>query len=105
MAHTRKQKAKAVVTAWLAKNRKQWKVLSISHVYPCCYVIGYAAPLRLVVARPWMDSEPHMATFDMNSPIETSNDFETSLKPGDWCISAYVMAKGRGTVVFVKANP
>jgi hypothetical protein len=98
---TRQKAAKTAVLAWCAKYRKEWRVCSVSHVYPVAFVIGYAAPLCLVVSRPWTEAEPHMAEFCRDNPLDTVREFDSSLRAGDWCAVAYVSTESRGTLVAV----
>lgn len=71
------------------------------HVHPRAYVLGYAAPQCLVIASPWMDSEPHLREFDKRNPLTTVNCFDPSLRAGDWCMTAYVRREGVGEQVAI----
>lgn len=72
-----------------------------SHVHPRSYVVGYAAPLCLVVAECWADSESQMQDFNQKYPLRTVHKFDHSLKAGDWCITAYVSTAGCGEPVAI----
>ncbi len=85
---TKSETIKAV-KAW-CKNKGLKLIKQPLHVYPMAYVVGYAAPRCLIVAAPWMDSEPHLQEFDKENPLTTVHLFDDSLKPGDWCSMAYV---------------
>lgn len=85
----------------VAKAVKKWcrsqklKVIGTTrHIHPRAYVIGYAAPKCLVVAAPWSDSEPQCRDFDKANPLTTLHTFDDTLKPGDWCSTAYVCHGG-----------
>lgn len=78
------------------------KVLGIRHVYPRCHVIGYAAPLCLVVHAPWQDAEPHLQEWQHEYPLKTVNEFEEGIFPGDCVAVAYVNTPGRGERYAVK---
>jgi len=97
----RMKKARAAVTAWCAKKKIALRSPP-RHVHPACYVVGLAAPGCLVVAAPWMDSEPQCVDFDRQSPLKTIHLFDASLKAGDWCITAYVQTMGTGEPCAVK---
>lgn len=96
----RKREAKATIRKWCQKNIDR-KVESITHISPGCFVIGYAAPGALIVARPWMDSEPQCKAFDKNNPYTVAHEFDRSLKPGDWCLMAYLRAGSCGWLIAV----
>lgn len=64
------------------------------HIHPRAYVIGYSAPQRLIVAVPWTDSEPQCRNLDRENPLATIHTFDETLKPGDWCSTAYVCHGG-----------
>jgi len=85
----------------VAKAIKKWcraRKLTLSqepcHIHARAYVVGYAAPQCLVVAVPWVDSEPQLRSFDKENPLTTLNTFDVSLMPGDWCSTAYVCYEG-----------
>jgi hypothetical protein len=83
------KEAVAAVEAWCKK--RKWKLISKPrHVHPQSYVVGYAAPKCLVVSKCWADSEPHMKDWNKEYPLETINEFDNSLRAGDWCVVAYV---------------
>lgn len=91
--------ARQLIGNWLAK--KKIKPVVMRHVYPRCYVIGYAAPMALIVTRPWVDSEPHMSSFNKENPLEVVRCFDETLRPGDWCATAYVSTESSGQPVAV----
>jgi hypothetical protein len=99
MAETkRKRIAREAVREW-CRREKIKLTCEPRHVHPSAYVVGYAAPECLIVAEPWMDSEPQVRKFDRQTPLSTIRCFDKSLKPGDWCITAYVCREGcQGTV-------
>jgi len=71
------------------------------HVKPRSYVIGHAAERCLVVAECWADAEPQLKERTRAHPLNTVHVFDTSLKAGDWCITAYVNTKDFGQTVAV----
>lgn len=87
--------AKARFLKWARKNIKS-PIRKLSHISPTCYVIGFAAPGCLIIARPWMDAEPQVRDFQKSNPLDIVRNFDRSLKPGDWCIAAYVSTDGCG---------
>lgn len=87
--------ARAAVMQWC--RARQMKLVSrIRHVHPRAYVIGRASPNCLVVAVPWMDAEPQMQAFTRDNGLTTFSDFDSSLKAGSWCITAYVRTATSG---------
>ena len=86
--------ARQLIGNWLAKNKVKL-ISKLRHVHPRCYVIGYAAPMCLIVAKSWKDSEPQCAEFDKENPIETLHTFDKTLKAGDWCAVAYYCTTGK----------
>lgn len=100
MATKQHREARAAVKAW-CKKRKIKLVGDVRHVHPRCYVIGRAAPLCLIVAECWADSEPHMRKFDNDNPLSTVHTFDESLKAGDWCVCAYISTAGAGQRVAI----
>ena len=85
--------ALATVRVW-CRHRKIALTSTPRHLHPRAFVVGYAAPGCLIVARPWLDSEPQVRKFDKASPLTTIRHFDNSLKAGDWCITAYVTREG-----------
>ena len=73
----------------------------IRHVHPRAYVIGRTAPLCLIVAEPWVDSEPQCQEFDRLHPLATVHLFDTSLDAGMWCTTGYVVRNGCGEIVAI----
>lgn len=101
MAHSKlKSAAKAAVAAWCAKNGMPAK--QIRHIYPRAYVVGRAAPLCLVVTRPWQDAEPQCREFDRKHPLAVLHTFDPALDAGMWCVTAYVVTAGSGETVAVR---
>ena len=92
--------AVAAVEAWCKK--KKWKLISKPrHVHPQAYVVGYAASKCLIVSKCWADSEPQMKERDKKYPLEIVHEFDDSLRPGDWCIVAYVSTVSFGQPVAI----
>ena len=88
-----KERAVKAIKKW-CRAHKLKLVSEPRHVHPVAYVIGYAAPKCLVVAVPWIDSEPQCRDFDKQNPLTTIHTFDDSLRPGDWCYTAYVCHSG-----------
>lgn len=84
------REATAAVVAWCKKHKIKLTA-AVRHVHPRSYVVGYAAPLCLIVAKCWADSEPQLREFDKKYPLDVIHRFDGSLKPGDWCVSAYII--------------
>ena len=99
MTTKQQREATAAVKTWCKKNRI--KLFGVRHVYPRSYVVGRTAPLCLVVAVCWADSEPQAMEFARRHPLATIHTFDPSLKAGDWCITAYITTSGRGEPVAV----
>jgi hypothetical protein len=90
------------VTAWCEGQGRNWRLTSRPrHVHPRAYVVGYAAPLAIVVAQPWMDSEPQVRDYTRRNPLTIVRNFDRSLKAGDWCITAYVCRDGSQETVAI----
>ena len=66
----------------------------VRHIRPTSRVVGYAAPMCLVVETPWLEAEPHMREQTREYPLEIVREFDPSLRAGDWCIVAYVSYGG-----------
>lgn len=64
------------------------------HIHPRAYVVGYISPCCLVVATPWVDSEPQCQERDKTSSLTLVRMFDDTLRPGDWCSTAYVVHSG-----------
>lgn len=91
------RKAKSVVAQWVQANQRGVQVIGIRHIYPRALVVGHLGPRALVVARPWQDSEPQCREWDRQYPLDVIHDnFDKSLKAGDWCIVAYVSTDTSG---------
>ena len=100
MTTKQKREAAAAVKAWCKKNKIKL-VGEVRHVHPRSYVIGRVAPLCLIVAECWADSEPQMLELTRQHPLTTVHTFDPSLKTGDWCITAYISTLGTGERVAV----
>ena len=85
--------ARQLIGNWLAKNKIK-PTHKLRHVHPRCYVVGYAAPMCLIVAAPWIDSESNLKDFDKRNPMTMVYKFDQNLKTGDWCAIAYYCADG-----------
>ncbi len=96
-----KKKVATAVRKWCAKNGRIVARSGVRHVHPRAFVVGYAAPQCLVVAYPWLDSEPQVRDFDKNNPLGLVRCFDKSLKPGDWCSMAYVVSARGGETVAI----
>lgn len=96
MATKQEREAVAAVKAWCEKQKTLGLPDKVRHVHTRSYVIGYAAPKALVVANCWAESEPQCQEWDKKYPLNVLHDFDESLKPGDWCISAYCVFGERG---------
>ena len=99
MASNLKKAAAAAVRAWCEKNGKPAN--AVRHVYPRSYVVGRAAPLCLVVTRPWQDAEPQCQEFDRKHPLSVLHTFDPTLDAGMWCATAYVVRAGCSETVAV----
>jgi hypothetical protein len=95
------REASAAVEAWCKFNKIKL-IRKPSHVHPRSYVVGLAAPACMIVAECWADSEPQMKDFNRKHPLRTVHRFERSLKPGDWCITAYVCTDNWQECVAIK---
>lgn len=95
-----KDKTVRAIRKW-CRGRKLKLTGAPRHIQPRAYVIGYAAPSCLIVAIPWVDSEPQCRAFDKNNPLKTVRTFDDTLKPGDWCSTAYVCYRGIGETVAI----
>lgn len=85
--------ATAAVLAW-CKKKKIKLIAKPRHVHPRAYVVGSAAESCLVVAECWADSEPQLKGMNKTHPLRLINTFDTALKAGDWCITAYICYAG-----------
>ncbi len=91
--------ARQLIGNWLAKQKISPKG-KLRHVHPRCYVV-HAASRVLIVARPWMDSEPQLQDFNRANPLDVVHTYDDSLKPGDWCATAYVITVNASEIVAV----
>ena len=90
----------AAIRAWCKRRGVQCD--RIRHLHTRCYVLGYAGPSCLAVAVPWMDSEPLTREFDRQiRGVVTINRFDHALKPGDWCMTGYVVSPGTSALVAI----
>ena len=96
MTTKRHKEAVAAIQAWCKKNKMKL-IKKPRHVYPRAYVVGYAAPKCLIVSKCWTDSEPHLREHTKLYPLGTINNFDDSLKAGDWCIVGYVSVEHLGS--------
>jgi hypothetical protein len=94
------REASAAVKAW-CEDQGLELIAAPRHVHPRSYVVGHAAPLCLVVAQCWADSEPQTREFDKENPLRTIHTFDDGLRAGDWCVTAYVVHGGIGEPVAV----
>lgn len=100
----REKRTRARLLAFARKNIRE-RVQGVRYVHPLGYVIGYAGPQCLVVALPWVDSEPHMREWDQRNGVGLIHTFASSLKPGDWCAVGYIVTATSGEHVAVEAQP
>jgi len=92
-----KKQIKEKIIALCDKNGIPKKdIKQILHIHLHCYVIGYAAPNCIIVATPWIESQDHLKEFDRKNPLNTINEFDKTLKPGDWCVTAYIATEAFG---------
>ena len=94
------RKAIAAVRAWATS--QGMKVQEIRHIHPRAYVIGRVAPMCLIVAVPWQDSEPQCMDFDRRNPLSIIHTFDGSLQAGDWCAAGYIVTSGGSETVAVR---
>jgi len=87
------KRASAAIEAW-CKDRKIKLLNPPRHVHPRAYVVGYAAPQCLIIANPWVDSEPQCRGFDRENPLVVVRTFDIALEAGDWCTCGYVCRDG-----------
>ena len=83
------RRCRRAITAW-CRAHDIAMTCRAAHVRPRAYVLGRAAPMCLVVAAPWVDSDPLCARFDKENPLMLVSVFDESLRGGDWCTTAYV---------------
>jgi len=77
----------------------------IRHVHPRAYVVGRAAPLCLIVAEPWVDSEPQCQEFNRLNPLATVHRFDARLDAGMWCTTGYVVRNDCSETVAIPVVP
>lgn len=79
-----------------------WKIIRpVRHIHTMAYVVGYAASQCLVIACAWPQSEKHLRDWDRKYPLRTVNEFDPTLKAGDWCHVGYVTTHGSQQLVAV----
>ncbi len=87
------RRAAAAIIAWCEKHKR--KVIGRPrHLHPRAYVVGYSGYGCLIVAFPWIDSEPQCQQNDKANGLVSVHYFDQSLKAGDWCTCAYVCWNG-----------
>jgi hypothetical protein len=96
MTTKRHKEAIAAIEAWCKKRKNMKLTQKPRHVHPRAYVIGHAASGCLIVLKCWTDSEPHLREHTKLYPLSTINEFDDSLKAGDWCIVGYCSIEHRG---------
>ncbi len=96
---TQKQQVKAHLQRWYRRNHPKRGAFTLRHVYPRAFVIGHCAPGCLVVAVPWLDSEPQCREFDRLAALKTVRVFDAALKAGDWCAVAYASSEHVGELI------
>ena len=93
-------RARQLIGQWCAKQKIKL-LCKPNHLHTRATVIGYAAPLSLVVSKPWIDAEPQVQKFDKDYPLDVIRTFDKSLKAGDTCITAYVCTEGRQETIAI----
>jgi len=100
MATSEYRRAKAAIWKWASKHlwivRPGSPIRGVRHVHPRAYIIAKPAPKCIVVAKPWMDSEPQVREIDRLHGTDIIHDFDESLKAGDWCATGYVSTPTSG---------
>lgn len=97
-----KKQVKEKIIAWCDKNGIPKKdIKQILHIHLHCYVIGYAAPNCIIVAIPWIESKEYLQEFQRGNPLNKINEFDKTLKPGDWCVAAYAAGKDSGANIAI----
>ena len=91
------------IRAWCSEHGEPAK--QIRHVHPRAYVVGRAGPLCLIVAEPWVDSEPQCQDFNRDNPLATVRCFDARLDAGMWCTTAYVVRNGCSENVAITVVP
>ncbi len=104
MATKLNERAANAIKKW-CQAKKLKLIRPPNHIHPRAYVIGKAAPGCLVVAAPWVDSEPQCQEFDKANPLTTIHRFDASLKAGDWCTTAYVCHGGTQETIAIPVVP
>jgi hypothetical protein len=98
---TKLEKESALAIQDWCKKQKIELVTKPRHVHPRSYVVGLAAPLCLIVARCWTDSEQQTQKWNKDYPLQIIHNFDKSLKAGDWCITAYVSTTTSGEPIAI----
>lgn len=96
------RRAKAAIAAWVVES-KGTAVLNVCHVQPRGYVVARLAESCLLVATPWLESEPQVREAHKRFGFEWVREFDRSLATGDWCSLAYVSTEGCGEQVAIHA--
>lgn len=101
---TKEQKhAKALILNWC--KAQKMSVQAVAHIYPRVYVIARTAPQCLIVSRPWQDAEPQVKRQQQEHPVSMVRLFDSSLRTGDWCVTAYICTPSSGQDVAVALTP
>jgi len=105
---TSDQTARRLIRAWLKATERDRlhsmrlaQVRGLRHVYARAYVLARPAERCLVVARPWMDAEPHLRERGKTHGHDIVHDFDWTIQAGDWCACAYVVTRTGGWTVAV----
>lgn len=99
-----KTKARTAIERWWAKHGNRERVGRVRHVHARGVVVGYAAPLCLVVRLDGRESEKHMREWQRKYPLSTVHKFDTNLREGDACYYGYVSTGTGGEPVAVVAG-
>jgi len=97
MTTKRHRQAVAAIQAWCKKRKNLKLTQKPRHIHPRAYVLGYASSKCLIVSTCWTDSEPHLREHTKQYPLSVINEFDESLKAGDWCIVGYGVFESRGS--------
>ena len=98
---TKLEKQSVIAIQEWCKKQKINLLTKQRHVHARAYVVGYASSACLIVARCWVDSEPQTKEWDKKYPLQIIHKFDSSLKAGDWCITAYINTIGSGESVAI----
>jgi len=78
---------------WWKKRKPGYSITGFHHIQPRAYVLGYAGSSCLIVSEPWTESEAQIKDWQKNYPLTIIIDFDSSLRPGDWCSTAYIVTE------------